>query len=106
MAQKFFFFITQSPTVRFYIELGDLDNESFKKLEQRIENCKTAEDSYNKLNYIFTEVIFRIAKQTEPLILSRGKGGDHTIDKMQFNRIREWVSGKWELVDNRGVEVR
>lgn len=106
LAKKFLLFITGSPTVRFYIDISDLDEELRTKLKQRVESCKTVEDSYNRLNYIITEVIFRIAKQTEPLILSRVKEGDPTIDKMFILRMREWVSNKWEIVNEERTEIR
>lgn len=106
LAKKFILFVTRSPTVRFEIYINDLDKESLAKIKQRGEKCKTVEEAYNNFNYIFTEVIYRIAKQTEPLILSKVKDGDPTIDKMQFNRMREWVSKKWILLNIRGVESR
>jgi hypothetical protein len=97
--KKFLLFISGSPEVRFNIYTSDLDEECLSKLKERVKNCKTVEESYSKLNYIFTEVIYRIAKQTEPYISSRTIGKDPTIDKMQFNRMREWVSDKWKIVN-------
>jgi hypothetical protein len=110
MAKKFKIFILRSPLVKFYIDISDLDQESLTKIKSFVKESKTPEDAYTKLDYIFTEVIQLIALQARPLILSQQASGDGddgtTIDKMLFNRIREFVSGKWVLVNELGVLIK
>jgi hypothetical protein len=94
---KLKYFRLKSPNVYFEIDINDLKTETIKQIEIHIKDCKSAKEKYYKLNWIFTEVISRIAKQAEPLIISNVKFEDISWIKTSINGIRELVSLKWKL---------
>ncbi|MER5174279.1 MAG: hypothetical protein ABJB76_04145, partial [Candidatus Nitrosocosmicus sp.] len=56
------------------------------------------EEKYQKLDGVITEVIARITKQAEPIILSSITSEGILWTKTSLNQIREVVSQKWALI--------
>jgi hypothetical protein len=98
IADKFRFFRLKSYNTYFDIYIQDLDKETILQIESYTSSCKTSNEKYLKLNGIFAEVIARITKQAEPLILSQEFNGDVTWLKSSLNEIRETISFKWKIV--------
>jgi hypothetical protein len=98
MLEKFKFSRINSPEVRIDIDKKDLKDDSKKQIEERINDCKTGEESYSKLDGIITEVIALVFKQAEPLILANTEYEDHIWVKKSINEIRPSVSNKWRFV--------
>ena len=94
---KLKYFRLKSPNAFFEIFIKNLESETIKQIEIHIKDCKSAKEKYYKLDGIFTEVISRIAKQAEPLIISNVKFEDVSWIKTSINGIRELVSLKWKL---------
>src|SRR5919112_5587454 len=66
IVDKFRFFRIKSHNVYFEIHKQDLDTKTIQLIETYIQDCKTPNEIYLKLNGILTEVIARIVKQAEP----------------------------------------
>ena len=98
IVNKFDFFRIGSPNVHIEIAKNDLDAETIKQIENCIQDCKTIEQKYRKLDGIFTEVIARITKLAEPTILSLKVNEDVVLLKRSLNEMRESSSFKWKLV--------
>jgi hypothetical protein len=98
LVDKFKFFRLRSPSVYFEIYKQDFKDETTLHIENYIQDCKTSQEIYLKLNGIFTEVIARISKQAEPRILSLRINEDIVWIRNSLNEIRELVSFKWKLV--------
>jgi hypothetical protein len=101
LVNKFQLFRLKSPNVYFEIHIRDLDSETIQLLEVYTRDCSTRHHKYLKLNWVFTEVITRIAKQAEPQIISI-EMNENTIVwwKSSLNEIREITSLKWMVVSN------
>lgn len=95
---KFRFFRIKSSGISFEISHKDLNSEALNHIKDYTKDCKTTGEKYNKLDGVFTEVIARISKQAEPIILSSGTSEDTLWIKTSLNQIREVVSQKWKLV--------
>lgn len=97
--EKFPYFRIKSPKAIFFIYLKDLDKyTTIIQLENFVKDCKTPEEKRIRLDGVFTEVIARIAKQAQPLILSQIKYEDIEHIKTTLSEIRENISLKWDLV--------
>ena len=97
---KFPSFRIKSPKAIFLIYLKDLDKHTtIIQLESFVKYCKTPYEKRVRLDGVFTEVIARIAKQAQPLILSNIKYEDIEYTKIALSEIREIVSLKWDLVN-------
>ena len=97
---KFQDFRIKSPKAIFLIRIKDLNKETtIIHLETYVKDCKTPDEKRIRLDGIFTEVIARIVKQAQPLILSNIKYEDIEYTKITLNEIREIISLKWDLVD-------
>jgi hypothetical protein len=105
MVDKFKFFSLKSPDVCFDIYEMDLSDETIKHKDLHLQDCKTKDEKYSKLNPIFTEVIARITEQAKPQILA-GVSSNNIVIKRSLNEIRELVSFKWKLIGKDGIEIR
>ncbi len=98
MVRKFNLFRIRSPSTYFEIDKNDLDAQIIKQIEDCVRGCRTPREKYLRLNGIFVQVISRIAKQAEPIILSQMVNEDIVWIKVSLNEIRELVSFKWKLI--------
>lgn len=97
---KFHYFRIKAPNVFFLIDLNDLNKDTTRiQLEICIRNCKTPYEKRVRLDGILTDVIARIAKQAQPLILSQTKYENIEYVKTAINETREIVSLRWKLVN-------
>ncbi|MGD9532201.1 MAG: hypothetical protein AB7V56_00320 [Candidatus Nitrosocosmicus sp.] len=99
LVTKFKYFIIRSPNVYFTIEKKDLSDEVISHLEFYINDCKTKNEKYMKLNYIFTEVIAEIAGESRPSLLAGCEDKFIELRNKEINSIRSLVSSKWKLID-------
>lgn len=99
LVTKFKYFIIRSPNIYFIIEKKDLSDEVTRHLELYVKDCKTRNEKYIQLDYIFTEVIAEIAREARPSLLA-GWEEDRFIElrNREINSIRSLVSWKWKLV--------
>ncbi len=67
---KLKYFRIKSPNVCYDTNETDLDNETIKQKDIHLQDCKTEEEKYIKLNPIYAEVISRITEQAKPRILA------------------------------------
>lgn len=95
---KFRFFRIKSPETSFEISYKDLNIEALNYIKDYTKDCKTTEEKYQKLDGVITEVIARITKQAEPIILSSITSEGILWTKTSLNQIREVVSQKWALI--------
>ncbi|MDR4489465.1 MAG: hypothetical protein R2685_00990 [Candidatus Nitrosocosmicus sp.] len=98
LVTKFKYFIIRSPNVYFMIEKKDLSDEVIKHLEFYVKDCKTRNEKYMKLNYIFAEVFAEIARESRPLLLAGWEDKFIELRNKEINSIRSLVSSKWKLV--------
>ncbi len=90
--------IRRPSDILFDIYKKNFKNETRKRIEHKIRNCKSSEEADDKLYGIMTEVIALVFKQAEPLILSNMKNDDHARVKRAINEIRTDVSKRWRFV--------
>jgi hypothetical protein len=95
---KFKYFRIKADKIFFEIFSKDLNREALDHIIEYTKDCKTVDEKYAKLDGVFAEVIARIAKQAEPLILSSISSEGILWIKTSLNEIRELVSKKWKLV--------
>lgn len=97
--KKFKYFRIKAEKVHFEISFKDLNNNTLDQITEYTIDCKTAEDKYARLDGIFTEVIARILKQAEPVILSSYTDESRrSLAKVALNEVREVISYRWKLV--------
>jgi hypothetical protein len=90
--------IIRSPDVYIIIEKEDLSDEVIKHLEFYVKNCKTRNEKYTQLDYVFTEVVAEIAREAKPLLLAGFEDKFIELRKKEVNSIRSLVSHRWQLV--------
>lgn len=99
LVTKFKYLIIKSPNAYFVIEKKDLSDKVISHLEFYVKDCKTKNEKYLKLDYLFTEVVAEIAKEAKPMLLA-GFEEDTFMElrNKEINSIRSLVSLKWKLV--------
>src|SRR6478672_3545388 len=98
--EKFQYFRINSPSVVYNIDVGDLDEQIIKRLEDITGHIKTIEQKYNRVDSIFAASIYLIYKnQVLPQLLSTTLE-DHVIVTNRINEMPSIVSGKWRLTDS------
>ncbi len=98
LVTKFKYFIIRSPNVYFIIEKKDLSDSVIRHLELYIKDCKTRNEKYIRLDYLFTEVIAEIAREARPSLLAGWEDKFVELRKREVNSIRSLVSLRWKLV--------
>jgi hypothetical protein len=98
LVTKFKYFIIRSPNVYFVIEKRDLGYEVIGHMEYHVKDCKTKNEKYMKLNYVFTEVVAEIAREARPSLLAGWEDKFIELRKREVNSIRSLVSLRWKLI--------
>lgn len=96
--KKFKYFRIKADKTFFEISFKDLNSETLDQIDGYTKDCKSIGEKYAKLNGVFAEVITRIAKQAEPMIVSSTANESRLWNKTALNEIRETVSNRWKLV--------